>query len=84
MGLVTHDEDGIALVADGVLQVVGTFPQGESADVVSRLKVLAELLTYRSDVPQEGRIRDGSASIEMRVSTYPTLHGERAVIIFHL
>ncbi len=65
---------------DGVLQVVGVFPLGESADIVSRLKVLAELLTYRTDVPQEGRIRDGSDGVEMRVSTYPTLHGERAVV----
>ena len=48
-----------------------------------RLKVLAELLTYRTDVPQEGRIRvEGAASdnVEMRVSTFPTLHGERAVV----
>jgi type II secretory ATPase GspE/PulE/Tfp pilus assembly ATPase PilB-like protein len=63
-----------------VLQVVGIFPSGESADIVSRLKVLAELLTYRSDVPQEGRIREVTKSVEMRVSTYPTLHGERAVV----
>ena len=43
---------------DGVLQLVGVFPPGEAADVVSRLKVLAELLAYRTDVPQEGRIRE--------------------------
>src|SRR6478752_771725 len=42
---------------DGVLQPVGEFSRGKAADVVARLKVLAELLTYRSDVPQEGRIR---------------------------
>lgn len=65
---------------DGVLQTVGVFPRGDSADVVSRLKVLAELLTYRSEVPQEGRIREGQGNIEMRVSTFPTLHGERAVV----
>ena len=49
----------------------------------SRLKVLAELLTYRTDVPQEGRIRrrdERRRSVEMRVSTFPTLHGERAVV----
>jgi general secretion pathway protein E len=84
---------------DGVLQPVGEFPRGKAADVVARLKVLAELLTYRSDVPQEGRIRRsgdgeterprdrekandqrGANSVEMRVSTFPTLHGERAVV----
>ena len=80
---------------DGVLQLVGTFPRGESTDVVARLKVLAGLLTYRTDVPQEGRIAVGHVSslsgadqdrlktvptVEMRVSTFPTLHGERAVV----
>jgi general secretion pathway protein E len=65
---------------DGVIQPLGEFPRGKAADVVGRLKVLAELLTYRTDVPQEGRIRREDARVEMRVSTFPTLHGERAVV----
>lgn len=67
---------------DGVLQLLGEFARGSAADIVSRLKVLAGLLTYRTDVPQEGRIRGAAdaASVEMRVSTFPTLHGERAVV----
>src|SRR5262245_15414157 len=66
---------------DGVLQRLGEFPRGKAADVVARLKVLAELLTYRADLPQEGRIRrEGLSSGEMRVSTFPTLYGERAVV----
>jgi type II secretory ATPase GspE/PulE/Tfp pilus assembly ATPase PilB-like protein len=65
---------------DGVLQRVGEFSPGEVSSVIARLKVLAELLTYRTDAPQEGRIRSGGEEIEMRVSTFPTLHGERAVV----
>ena len=65
---------------DGVLQPVGVFSPGTSTDIVSRLKVLAELLTYRTDVPQEGRIRERRGEVEVRVSTFPTLHGERAVV----
>lgn len=65
---------------DGVLQPIGLYPRGESADVVTRLKVLAELLTYHTDVPQEGRLREPPGGVEMRVSTFPTLHGERAAI----
>jgi general secretion pathway protein E len=65
---------------DGVLQPVGVLPRGEHADVVSRLKVLAQLLTYHTDRPQEGRLRDEPGEIEMRLSTFPTLHGERAVV----
>jgi type II secretory ATPase GspE/PulE/Tfp pilus assembly ATPase PilB-like protein len=70
----------VRLRLDGVLQTLGTFSPGESSSVVARLKVLAELLTYRTDAPQEGRIRSPGADVEMRVSTFPTLHGERAVV----
>ena len=63
-----------------MLLPLGIFPSGLAADVVTRLKVLADLLTYRNDVPQEGRIRSGAGGVEMRVSTFPTLHGEKAVV----
>ncbi len=65
---------------DGVLQLVATMPSAVSANVVARLKVISELLTYRTDTPQEGRVRGTSGEGEVRVSTFPTLHGERAVI----
>jgi general secretion pathway protein E len=65
---------------DGVLQDLGNFARGTKTDVIVRLKVLAELLTYRTDIPQEGRIRSLGTNVEMRVSTFPTLHGERGVI----
>ncbi len=65
---------------DGVLQPGGLFPQAVAPNLVARLKVLAELLTYRTDVPQEGRIRVADGDVEMRVSTFPTLYGERAVV----
>lgn len=63
---------------DGVLHEVMTFDRGPN--IVGRLKVLSELLTYRTDVPQEGRIRTGDERVEMRVSTFPTIHGEKAVV----
>jgi type II secretory ATPase GspE/PulE/Tfp pilus assembly ATPase PilB-like protein len=65
---------------DGVLQNAATVPLSVAPNVVSRIKVLADLLTYRNDVPQEGRIRTEPGGPETRVSTMPTLHGERAVI----
>lgn len=68
---------------DGVLQSLGVFPPGEHTDVVTRLKVVAGLLTYRSEVPQEGRIGSTNRAdrqSERRVSTFPTLYGERAVV----
>jgi type II secretory ATPase GspE/PulE/Tfp pilus assembly ATPase PilB-like protein len=74
--------DGLELSwrVDGVLQRVGLLGAKAAPNVVSRLKVLADLLTYRTDIPQEGRIRGGPGDDEMRVSTFPTLFGERAVV----
>ena len=70
---------------DGLLRRVAVFPSALAANIVSRLKVQAELLTYQTDSPQEGRIRaagvhTADSDVEMRVSTFPTLHGERAVV----
>ncbi|MBD3672566.1 MAG: type II/IV secretion system protein [Planctomycetaceae bacterium] len=65
---------------NGVLHLIAEFPDALKANIVSRLKVLAELLTYHADVPQEGRISRGEQGFEMRVSTFPSVHGEKAVI----
>ncbi len=65
---------------DGVLHPLVVLPAVASAKIVARLKVLAELLTYKNDVPQEGRIRAVPGVVEMRLSTFPTLYGEKAVV----
>jgi type II secretory ATPase GspE/PulE/Tfp pilus assembly ATPase PilB-like protein len=65
---------------DGVLQPVALLPAKMAPNVVARLKVLAELLTYRTDLPQEGRIRGVPGEVEMRLSTFPTVSGEKAVV----
>ncbi len=65
---------------DGVLLPVAVFPAELAANIIARLKVQADLLTYHTDRPQEGRIRTAEADVEMRVSTFPTLRGERAVV----
>ena len=67
---------------DGVLQVLGNFPLGANSSIISRLKVLSRLLTYQSDMPQEGRIESPTYGREIRVSTFPTLYGERGVLRF--
>jgi len=69
---------------DGVLVDIAQLPRETMAPVIARLKVLAGLLTYRNDVPQEGRIEPlaKAARGEVRLSTFPTLHGERAALRF--
>jgi general secretion pathway protein E len=54
--------------------------EGEDATrLIGRLKVLARLMVYRSDVPQEGRIKleDGH---EGRLAVIPSVGGEKATI----
>jgi type II secretory ATPase GspE/PulE/Tfp pilus assembly ATPase PilB-like protein len=65
---------------DGVLQPLVRMPREVSANITARLKVLAGLLTYESALPQEGRIWDEGLRAEVRVSSFPTLHGERCVL----
>lgn len=69
---------------DGVLSSVDSFPAALADNVVARLKVLGGLLTYRNDIPQEGRleISNGSSEIvsDVRLAIFPTIHGQRAVI----
>lgn len=78
--VVRADELQILWRIDGVLQLVASYPRAIAPNVIARLKVLAELLTYRTDVPQEGRLRESSSDVEMRLSTFPTLYGEKGVV----
>lgn len=66
---------------DGVLHHVADFSHELAPRITSRLKVLSHLLTYRTDVPQEGRLRQsGEQAVETRISTFPTLYGEKVVV----
>jgi type II secretory ATPase GspE/PulE/Tfp pilus assembly ATPase PilB-like protein len=76
----TADGFGLRWRLDGVLQPLGQLRKDVAPNVVARLKVLAGLLTYETALPQEGRIWDERLRVEVRVSTFPTLYGERAVL----
>ena len=69
---------------DGVLNPVESLPAAVADNVVARLKVLGGLLTYRNDIPQEGRLElNGKASdavTDVRLAIFPTIHGQRAVV----
>jgi type II secretory ATPase GspE/PulE/Tfp pilus assembly ATPase PilB-like protein len=65
---------------DGVLHPIAGFDREIASRVVARLKVICGLLTYRTDIPQEGRVAREHSTTEVRVTTFPTLHGEKAAI----
>ena len=68
---------------DGVLDHAASANGIELAEqVISRLKVLAELDIAERRVPQDGsfRVEAGGREIDLRVSIMPSIHGEDAVI----
>lgn len=67
---------------DGQLRVVATPALGLRDAIVSRLKVQARMDIAEKRVPQDGRIqyRHGQHSIDLRVSSLPTVHGEKIVV----
>jgi len=69
---------------DGLLDVHRKLDAIAGRAVVARLMVMARLLTYRLDVPQEGRIslaEDAARnSVELRLAIMPTIHGLRAAV----
>jgi general secretion pathway protein E len=67
---------------DGTLREVVQPNKALHAALISRLKIMAELDISEKRLPQDGRIslRLGSRAIDVRVSTLPGAHGERAVL----
>ena len=67
---------------DGTLREVVQPNKALHAALISRLKIMAELDIAEKRMPQDGRIslRIGGRAIDVRVSTLPSSHGERAVL----
>jgi general secretion pathway protein E len=67
---------------DGALREVVQPNKALHAALISRLKIMAELDIAEKRLPQDGRIslRIGGRAIDVRVSTLPAAHGERAVL----
>ncbi|WP_198597573.1 type IV-A pilus assembly ATPase PilB [Enterovibrio norvegicus] len=68
---------------DGILQLHSSPPAGISRRLSTRLKILSKLNIAERRIPLDGRMKlalgDGR-SIDMRVSTLPTLFGEKVVL----
>ena len=67
---------------DGALREVVQPNRALHAALISRLKIMAELDISEKRLPQDGRIslRIGTRAVDVRVSTLPSAHGERAVL----
>lgn len=67
---------------DGILQDGSNYARIVQPALMTRLKILAGLNIAESRLPQDGRFRfnDGSKDVDLRISTFPTLHGEDVVL----
>lgn len=67
---------------DGILQERLALPRGLHEAVVSRIKILSDMKIDEKRTPQDGRFnfKMGEAEVDLRVSTLPTVHGEKVVM----
>ena len=66
---------------DGVLREMMTFPKGLQGALISRLKIMGAMDITERRIPQDGRIKllFAGRDIDIRLSTLPTIYGEKIV-----
>jgi type IV pilus assembly protein PilB len=67
---------------DGSLREYMTMPKGTSSALAARIKIMGGLNIAERRLPQDGRVRfrDKSAEVDLRLSTLPTVYGEKIVM----
>ena len=67
---------------DGILHEKLTLPHEVHDSLVSRIKILAGMKIDESRIPQDGRFsfKTGTEEVDLRVSSLPTVHGEKVVM----
>ena len=76
------DQILVRIRVDGVLREIAHLPLDLMERVSGRLKVMANLVSYQTAIPQEGNIpaSPDSEGVELRLSLFPTVRGEKIVI----
>ncbi|MCX7971140.1 MAG: GspE/PulE family protein [Negativicutes bacterium] len=72
----------VRLRVDGVLRTVGSYSSDVASAVISRIKILSDLNIAERRIPQDGRFKQiiGDRDVDFRVSTLPTVLGEKIVV----
>ena len=67
---------------DGVLRQVFTVPRNTQSAVIARIKVMGNMNIAEHKIPLDGRsnIRVGEKDVDLRISTLPTVYGEKVGI----
>lgn len=67
---------------DGVLRQVFVVPRNNQSAVIARIKVMGNMNIAEHKIPLDGRsnVRIGEKDVDLRISTLPTVYGEKVVI----
>ena len=67
---------------DGVLRQVFVVPRATQSAVIARIKVMGNMNIAEHKIPLDGRsnVRIGEKDVDLRISTLPTVYGEKVVI----
>jgi type IV pilus assembly protein PilB len=67
---------------DGILHEIKNIPKDDYRSVVSRIKIMANMDIAERRLPQDGsfRLEYKGKHVDVRVSSYPTMHGEKIVM----
>jgi type IV pilus assembly protein PilB len=77
-----EDKTRIRYRIDGILQEKLVLPRKVHDAVVSRVKILSDMKIDERRIPQDGRFnfKVAAEEVDLRVSTLPTVHGEKIVM----
>lgn len=77
-----EDFTQVRMRIDGVLVETHQLPRNRHNQLIARLKIMSQLDLAEYRRPQDGRlhVHSGDRHIDVRVSTVPTIYGERAVM----
>ena len=77
-----EDAMAIRMRIDGILRPIITVPRELQSSVISRLKIMARMDIAQKMIPQDGRsnVTVRQESLDLRISTLPTILGEKVVI----
>lgn len=78
----TERELQVRYRVDGSLRAQPSLPKASAVSILARIKIMGKLDISEKRVPQDGRIRfrKGSVDLDLRLSTLPIAHGEKAVM----
>jgi len=67
---------------DGILHEKLSLPKGIHEALISRIKILSQMKIDEKRIPQDGRFsyKIGEEEVDLRVSTLPSVHGEKVVM----